>query len=92
MVVGDIIAKFESPAFAAEALFEIGDLTLALRVADAAARQNITPGEFAVRSIGRFVAAAGDDDWLTLIGRMSCDDDPGRLFLQHVLAGALVAE
>jgi hypothetical protein len=51
-----------------------------------AAESNLTTGELAVESIGRFVNGATDDEWLTLIGQMVRVDDPGQVFLRRVLS------
>jgi hypothetical protein len=92
MLLGDIMADFEDETRAGEALLTLDDIVLLTRVTEAAAAQQMTPGQFAAQSVGRFVTAANDEQWLTLVGLMARADNPGRLFLQRVLAGALAQE
>jgi len=88
MLLGDLIARFQDEAAASETLLSLGDLALTARVLASAADSNISAGELAVQAVGRFVDGAGDDEWLTLLGRISRADDPGRAFLHHVLSRA----
>jgi hypothetical protein len=89
MMLGDLIARFQDPGVAAEALLSLDDLALVTRVTNAAAAQGLTVGEFATQSVDRFVAHAGTDAWVTMMGRMAKVDDPGRVFLQFALAHGL---
>ena len=91
MLLGDVIASFQDPVLADEALLALDDLVLAARIAAAAAEEDITPGEFAMQSIGHFVNRADDEEWLTLIGQMSRTDNPGQVFLRRILANSLAA-
>jgi hypothetical protein len=83
-----VIAGFEDEAFVNETLFALDDLALTAQVVASAAENNISPGEFAAQSVGQFVNGASDDEWLTLIGLMSRADNPGQVFLRHVLSEA----
>jgi hypothetical protein len=89
MMLGEMIAGFKDPAFAAETLLALDDLALAARTASAAANDGLTPGEFATRSVARFVDGAGDDEWLSLIGRMSRSKEPSEVFLRFILSRAV---
>jgi len=91
VLLGDLIARFQDEAAASETLLSLGDLALTARVLAGAAASNISAGELAVQAVGRFVDGAGDDEWLTLLGRLSRADDPGRAFLHHVLSRATPA-
>jgi hypothetical protein len=88
MHLGQIIARFQDPDFAAEILLSLDDLPLAARVSDAAARNDLTPGEFAFRSVARFVDGASDEEWLALVGHMTQSSDPAEAFLRRILSGA----
>lgn len=88
MLLGDVIARFEDPAVVGETLFAGDDLALMARIARLAAENNVSAGEFAMQSIGRFVNGASDEEWLTLIGQMSRAENPGQLFLRHALSNA----
>lgn len=89
MLLGDLIAKIQDPAFAEEALMALDDLPLMCRLAEAAAEKGVTASVFATRAIGRFIDNATDEDWLTLVGLMSRADNPGQVFLRRILTGAL---
>ncbi len=89
MLLGNVLAKFEDAAFATEALFTLDDIVLTTRIGEAAAVEELTPGEFAVQSIGRFVNGASDEEWLTLIGLMSRAENPGQVFLRRILSNAV---
>jgi hypothetical protein len=90
MLLGDVIAHFEDEAFVSETLFALKDLPLAARVMTLAAESNVSAGEFAAQSVGQFVNAASDEEWLTLVGLMSRAENPGQVFLQRVLSNALL--
>ena len=88
MLLGDIIASFEDEAVINETLFSLGDLALTARLVALAAESNVSTGELAMESVGRFVSGASDEEWLTLIGQMSRSDNPGQVFLRRALANA----
>ncbi len=89
MLLGDVIARFKDEVFASEALFALNDLVLTTRVGAAAAGEELTPGEFATRSIDAFVRKASDEEWLTLFGLMARAENPGQVFLHRVLLNAV---
>jgi hypothetical protein len=89
MLLGDMIARFQDEAFVGETLFSLDDLALTARVVALAAESNVSAGEFAVQSVGRFVNGASDEEWLTLVGQMSRSDNPGEVFLLRVLSHAV---
>ena len=91
MLLGDLIAKFDDPDFAGEALFALDDLVLTAQVTAAAAAENISPGEFAMQAVGQFVNHAKDEQWLGLVGVMAKSDNPGQVFLRRVLASGLAS-
>jgi len=86
MLLGDIIASFQDEVVINETLFSLGDLALTARLVTLAAENNVSAGELAMQSVGRFVAGATDEDWLTLIGQMSRSENPGGIFLRYVLS------
>ena len=89
MLLGDIIAGLEDDATADEALIALGDLALTARVADAAAREAMTRGEFVAACVGQFAANASDEAWVTVLGQMGRVEDPGRVLLRRALEAAL---
>ena len=88
MLLGDVIARFEDEALVNETLFALDDLALTARIATLAAENDVSAGEFAMQSIGRFVNGASDEEWLTLIGQMSRAENPGQVFLRNALSNA----
>jgi hypothetical protein len=89
MMIGDLIERFEEEAVATEAVTSLGDVALLADIATAAAEQNMTLGEFATMSVADFVTHAGDEDWLTMFGRITHARDPGAAFLHHILSSAV---
>jgi len=80
MLLGDIIAAFQDEAVINETLFSLGDLALTARLVALAAESNVSTGELAIESVGRFVNGASDEEWLTLIGQMSRSENPSGFF------------
>jgi hypothetical protein len=89
MLLGDLIERLSDPSVAAEMLLSLEPLALGVRVDERARREHLTAGEYSARAVDRFVAAAGDEEWLTLIGHMSRSQRPGNILLQHALLTAL---
>jgi hypothetical protein len=89
MLIGELITRLEDEAIAAETLIGLGDVALLADVSAAAADQSVTLGEFTVMSVERFATHAADEEWLTMIGRLSRTSDPGAAFLRQVLAAAV---
>lgn len=89
MLIGELITRLEDEAVAAETLIGLGDVALLADVSAAAADHNVTLGEFTVMSVERFATRAGDEEWLTMIGRLSRTNDPGAAFLRQILAAAV---
>ena len=91
MLLGDLIARFEDEAQAAETLIALGDLALVARVEAAAAADDLTAGEIVTACVDRYTATATDEEWLTLVDLLGRADNPGKVFLQRVLAAMLPA-
>lgn len=89
MLLGDLIARFDDEAVAAEALLLLGDLSLVARIREAAVEEGLTAGEFASIAVQQFSAAASDEEWVTAIGQMGRSTEPGLVLLHRSLAWAL---
>ncbi len=85
-MLGDLIARLEDETVAAEALLSLDDLALVARVAKASANAGLPSGAYAAAAVGRYVAEADDQEWLSLIGLMRRDTDPSGVFLRRALA------
>jgi hypothetical protein len=88
-MLGDLIAHLEDEAVAAETLPSLDDLPLVARVTAASADAGLPTGAYAAAAVGRFVAEANDEDWLSLIGVMVRETDPAGVFLRRALAKSL---
>ncbi|MDX2237289.1 MAG: hypothetical protein NW203_06975 [Hyphomonadaceae bacterium] len=90
-LLAGLLRRFDDEAAAAETLLALGDLGLSLRVRAAAEREGVSEGKFATASLRRYAAAAGDEEWVTLLGQMGKSADPGSVFLRRGLAWATIA-
>ena len=90
-MLGDLIARLEDETVAAEALLSLDDLPLVARVAKASANAGLPSGAYAAAAVGRYVAEADDQEWLSLIGIMTRDADPSGAFLRRALARGLAS-
>ncbi|MBV8744137.1 MAG: hypothetical protein JO134_03730 [Xanthobacteraceae bacterium] len=90
MRIGDLIARCEDEAGAAETTTSLADVGLLADVAAAAAAQNVTVGEFAAMSVEHFVTHANHGDWTHMFGRLTRARDPGAAFLHHLLSDAVM--
>jgi hypothetical protein len=88
-MLGDLIARLEDEAVTAEALLSLDDLPLVARVAKISANAGLPPGAYSAAAVGRYVAGADDQEWLSLIGIMTRDADPSRAFLCRALVKEL---
>ena len=89
MSIGDLIARFDDEAVAAEAVVALGDVALLAKVATVAAQRELTFGEFASSAVERFARDASDEEWIMLMGRLARVEDPGAAFLHQVLSTAV---
>ena len=89
MQLGTLIRRLESEADAGEALAAIGDLVLYAEVSAMGTRFEETPPAYAAGAVVRYAAGAGDEEWVTLLGALERDGDPGRVFLTRALRWAL---
>jgi hypothetical protein len=91
MLLGDLMARFDDEAVAAEALISLDDLGLTVRVQEAAAREGLTAGEFASAAVQHFSRAASDEEWVTTIGQIGRSQEPGLVLLRRSLAWMLTS-
>jgi len=88
-MLGETVKRLAEPGVAEAALIEAGELALLSRVEDAAAGMGTSSGELAAFVARRWLAAAGDEDWLRLIGVMGRSDQPGLAAIALMLEQAL---
>lgn len=89
MLLGDLISRLSDPGVADEALLRIGDLAILAAVREQAAAAGLSSGAFMTAAVRRYTHEASNEEWITLIGTMNRDDEPGTAFLRRALALAM---
>ncbi|CAN1724834.1 conserved protein of unknown function [Hyphomicrobium sp. 1Nfss2.1] len=92
MTLGDLIWRMEDPAVADEAAGTIRDAALLRRLSAAAAAAQLQIGEYVASSVRLFANTAGDEAWITMIGRCQAHSDPGLAALTYMLESRLHAD
>lgn len=92
MLLGDVLARFDTPSFAEETVLALGDLNMLARMRALAEEEGESLGEFARNAVQRFAAQASDEEWVTLIGALARTDDPGSVCLTFALMRAVAAD
>jgi hypothetical protein len=89
MLLGDLLARFETSSFAEETVLALGDLRLLARMQVQADAEGLSLGAFAKGAMRRFAAGASDEEWVTLLGALARAEDPGAACLtfafKHVM-------
>lgn len=89
MLLGDIIAKFEDEAEAAEAVLGLGDLGLLAALRRRADEAGVPLGAYAAWSVRTYADHAPADEWTTLLGIIGRSEDPGSAYLRRALSYVL---
>jgi hypothetical protein len=92
MLLGDLLKRFTDESVAAEAVASIGDLALFVSVRDEAEARGLEVGTFAASAVRQYAAHASDEEWVTLLGALNSDSDPGTVCFKRALAHALAAK
>jgi len=92
MLLGDVLARFDTPSFAEETVLALGDLNLLARLRTRAEAEGESLGEFARNAVQRFAAQASDEEWVTMIGALARTDDPGSVCLTFALKRAVASD
>lgn len=88
-MLGRIVEELAQPGVAEATLIEAGELALLVRLEAAADALAMPPGELAAFIARRWLAAAGEEDWLGLVAAMGRSDRPGLAALVAMLQQAL---
>jgi len=88
MLLGDLLARFEDEAVAAETILRLGDLALVAALRECAKTNGPTLGNYAGCAARRFAAEASDVQWVTLTNKMTRAEDPGAVYPKQALAYA----
>jgi hypothetical protein len=91
MLLGDLLARFADEGTAAEAILALGDLTLLASVREEAQARGVEIGVFAAGAVRQYAAQASDEEWVTLLGAMNRDPDPGMVCFKRALAHAVAS-
>jgi hypothetical protein len=86
MLLGDVLARFDDEAFAAETVLRVGDVGMLARMQKQAAEEGESLGSFARSAVQRFAAAADDEAWVSLLGALARTQDPGAVCLTRAFA------
>ena len=92
MLLGDVLARFDTPSFAEETVLALGDLNLLASMRVRAEAEGESLGEFARNAVQRFAAQASDEEWVTMIGALARAEDPGSVCLRFALKKAVTPE
>ncbi|MDQ8698254.1 hypothetical protein [Hyphomicrobium sp. LHD-15] len=85
MQLGTLLSRFDDQSVVLEILLEMNDLALMSRVQTAAKGADTDVGAWAYDAVGRFIASAGDEQWLGLVSVASKASDPGMAALRRML-------
>lgn len=88
MLLGDLITRFSDQAVAEEAVLALGDLTMLALLREEADATGLGLGECVAAAARRYAAEASDEEWVTLMGVMGKEPDPGAVFLRRALVHA----
>jgi hypothetical protein len=86
MLLGDLLARFDDEALAAETILGLGDLTLIAQMRERAHASGSSLGAYAAGAVRHYAAAASDEEWLTLMSALSRAHDPGAVCLTRAFA------
>lgn len=89
MQLGTLLRHLSVEHDATTALEALGDIVLYAEVQTMGERYDESPGEYVANAAQRFAAAAGDEDWLSLMAVMERSDDPARAALERMLRWSL---
>lgn len=89
MTLGTIVRDLARPGVAEATLIEAGAMPLLARLETAAGGLEMSTGALAEHITRVWLAQAGDDDWLRLLGVMGKSDQPGLAALVMMLEQAL---
>lgn len=92
MLLGSLMARFQSDETSGALLEAMGDVVLLARVHAAGEMHDESPGEYASGAAARFSHQASDEDWLALMNVIERTDDPASACLRHMLEWSLKSE
>ncbi len=86
MMFGELLQRLGDDAVAEETILSVGNLALLASMRGQAAAEGASLGEYAASTVRRYLSAASDEEWTTLIGAMERTLDPGAACLRRAFA------
>ena len=83
MMLGDILARLDDEAAAAEIILGAGDLRLLAAMQQRAEAEGLDLATYARAAVQRYAAQASDEEWVTLMGLIGRSRDPGLTCLKR---------
>ena len=90
-MLGDLLASARASAGSFQAWLEGTDPELAAAVAEAAAREAMSPAGFVRAAVADFSRLASEEDWATLVSSLRDAGDPGTVCLLAMVHWRLTA-
>lgn len=90
-MLGRILAALSDPGHAEAALALLAEPTRRARIAEAAAAEGVTEGEFVAAHVRHALEHATEEVWLDLLGRMARSVEPGVVAVTTILELAFPA-
>jgi hypothetical protein len=92
MLLGDVLARFDDEAVAAEAILALGDLALIAKLRNRAEAAGQSLGDYAASTVRCYAASAPDEEWITLMGALGRAEDPGAVCMKRAFAYMLAQD
>ena len=89
MLLGDILSKLENDGEAAEVILGAGDLRLLTAMKEQAEAEGLSLAAYTRAAVQRYVAAASDEEWITLMGQIGRTADPGGICLKRAFESVI---
>ena len=89
MLVGDILSRLENDGEAAEVILGAGDLRLLAAMKEQAEAEGLSLAAYTRAAVQRYVAAASDEEWITLMGQIGRTSDPGGICLKRAFESVI---
>jgi hypothetical protein len=89
MLLGDILSKLENDGEAAEVILGAGDLRLLATMKEQAEAEGVSLAAYTRAAVQRYVAAASDEEWITLMGQIGRTADPGGICLKRAFESVI---
>ena len=89
MLLGDILSRLENDGEAAEVILGAGDLRLLAAMKEQAEADGLSLAAYTRAAVQRYVAAASDEEWITLMGQIGRTADPGGICLKRAFESVI---